>query len=314
MTSIATAPNEVRRFIVENQPIRGYWVDLESAWQDLRAHQDYPIAVRDLLGEAVSAAVLLAATLKFQGTLTLQLEGQGRVRLLVAQCTHDFRVRAVARLQELDDPVPSGNGAGNGTVAAETFRQLVGESGRMFVTIEAAEREMRYQGIVPLTGDSLSECLEEYFASSEQLPTRVRLAANDGRAVGLLMQKLPERGGEEADAESAAALAWRQAEHGIQLVGSRDLLENSLQTMLASRFGEQDLRVFKGAPVAFACRCSEARVAGVLKTLGAEEVRDVLREQGAVEVTCEFCQRPFRFDAFAVEQLFAPETGSNQLH
>jgi molecular chaperone Hsp33 len=100
MTSIPTAPNEVRRFIVENQPVRGYWVDLESAWQDLRAHTDYPPAVRDLLGEAVSAAVLLAATLKFEGTLTLQLEGQGRVRLLVAQCSHDFRVRAVARLSE----------------------------------------------------------------------------------------------------------------------------------------------------------------------------------------------------------------------
>jgi molecular chaperone Hsp33 len=310
MTSIATAPNEVRRFIVENQPVRGYWVDLESAWQDLRAHQEYPAAVRDLLGEAVSAAVLLAATLKFQGTLTLQLEGQGRVRLLVAQCTHDFQVRAVARLQELDDSAPRTDEA----PAVQTFRQLVGENGRMFVTIEAAEREMRYQGIVPLTGDSLSECLEEYFASSEQLPTRVRLAANDGRAVGLLMQKLPERGGEEAEAESAAALAWRQAERGIQLVRSRDLLENSLQTMLASRFGQQDLRVFKGAPVAFACRCSEARVAGVLKTLGADEVRDVLREQGAVEVTCEFCQRPFRFDAFAVEQLFAPENSPSQLH
>src|SRR5262249_47421909 len=160
------APNEVRRFIVENQPVRGYWVDLESAWQDLRAHQDYPPAVRDLLGEAVSAAVLLAATLKFEGTLTLQLEGQGHVRLLVAQCTHDFHVRAVARLNT--------EGFVADSEVRETFRQLVGEGGRVLVTIEAAEREMRYQGIVPLSGDSLSECLEEYFASSEQLPTRVR--------------------------------------------------------------------------------------------------------------------------------------------
>lgn len=305
MSSLSTAPNEVRRFIVENQPVRGYWVDLEGAWQDLRAHQGYPAPVRDLLGEAVSASVLLAATLKFEGTLTLQLEGQGRVRLLVAQCTHDFRVRAVARLHDDEAESLSAALTGNGGLA-ETFRQLVGENGRMLVTIEAAEREMRYQGIVPLSGESLSECLEEYFASSEQLPTKVRLAADERRTVGLLVQKLPERGGEEAEAESAAALAWLEAERGMRSIQPDELLNASLQQTLAGRFGQQDLRVFKGAPVEFACRCSEERVAGVLKTLGAEEVRDVLREQGAVEVTCEFCQRPFRFDAFAVEKLFAP--------
>jgi molecular chaperone Hsp33 len=321
MTSIPTAPNEVRRFILENQPVRGYWVDLESAWQDLRAHTEYPPAVRDLLGEAVSAAVLLAATLKFQGTLTLQLEGQGLVRLLVAQCSHDFRVRAVARLSEGESEEPSRvvdlgerpDGADPFTdlgraASAVAFRRLVGEHGRVLVTIEAAEREMRYQGIVPLSGDSLSECLEEYFASSEQLPTRVRLAADGHRAVGLLVQKLPERGGEEAEQESAAAIAWSAAERGIQSVQPAELVGSTLQGVLSSRFAEQDVRVFKGAPVQFACRCSEERVAGVLKTLGAEEVRDVLREQGAVEVTCEFCQRPFRFDAFAVEQLFAPDS------
>jgi molecular chaperone Hsp33 len=377
MNSIKTAPNEVRRFIVENQPVRGYWVDLESAWTELRAHQEYPSDVRDLLGEAVSASVLLAATLKFEGTLTLQLEGQGEVRLLVAQCTHDFRVRAVARLNEADGDEASGYaasgddqgagadgtgassaasrpgdsanararsadsgdagrpaffdlGAGNAVsdpfvaiasatkaAAAQTFRRLVGEQGRVLVTIEAAERDMRYQGIVPLSGDSLSACLEEYFASSEQLPTRVRLAADGRRTVGVLVQKLPERNGEEVEQDSAAAAAWLAAERGIESVQASELIGGSLQGVLANRFGQQDVRVFKGASVQFACRCSEARVAGVLKTLGAEEVRDVLREQGTVEVTCEFCQRPYRFDAFAVEQLFAPDLaprGSESLH
>jgi molecular chaperone Hsp33 len=320
-------------------------VDLDSAWRELRAHQEYSPAVRDLLGEAVSASVLLAATLKFEGTLTLQLEGRGQVRLLVAQCTHDFRVRAVARLSDDEEDDSNGDGSaamstnapkflelGAGEVgsdpfagitqavsaaSAETFRRLVGEQGRVLVTIEAAERDMRYQGIVPLSGDSLSECLEEYFASSEQLPTRVRLAADEQRAVGLLVQKLPERSGEEAEQDSAAAEAWRQAERGIESVQAAELLNASLQNVLASRFGQQDVRVFKGAKVEFACRCSEARVAGVLKTLGAQEVRDVLREQGAVEVTCEFCQRPYRFDAFAVEQLFATDSaprGSESLH
>src|SRR5687767_11105531 len=128
-TTISVAPNQVRRFIIENQPVRGYWVDLDSAWQDLRAHQHYSRPVQDLLGEAVSASVLLAATLKFEGTLTLQLESKGDVRLLVAQCSNDFRVRAVARMNEdADEPQASGaealpdvseaNGHGEGASAA----------------------------------------------------------------------------------------------------------------------------------------------------------------------------------------------------
>lgn len=355
-TAINAAPNEVRRFILENQPVRGYWVDLDSAWQALRAHQHYSPAVQNLLGEAVSASVLLAATLKFEGTLTLQLEGKGDVRLLVAQCSNDFKVRAVARLSEEvapsvgsgaaadgssdDTSSPDVDASGTGTQPAETrastpgvfdlgprtsdsdpfaflpraadalaaasFHQLVGENGRVIVTIEGGDNGMRYQGIVPLDGDSLAECLESYFASSEQLPTRLRLAANDERTVGLLLQKLPEPGGVEMEEDSPSAIAWRDAERGIAAVRPEDLVGASLQPLLEERFGQRDVRVFKGAQVEFSCRCSQARVAGLLRSLGVEEVRDVLREQGAVEVTCEFCQRPYKFDAFAVEQLFAP--------
>lgn len=340
--TISAAPNQVRRFIIENQPVRGYWVDLDSAWQNLRAHQHYSRPVQDLLGEAVSASVLLAATLKFEGTLTLQLEGKGDVRLLVAQCSNDFRVRAVARVNEeaetpawLDSEISSGDGASESAaalagvfdlgprasgeadpfsalpraadaLAAATFRRLVGENGRVVVTIEGNDNGMRYQGIVPLTGNSLAECLEAYFASSEQLPTRLRLAADDSRTVGLLLQKLPERGGAEVEEGSASARAWEDAERGIASVRPADLVATSLQSVLEERFGQRDLRVFKGAQVEFSCKCSQARVAGLLRSLGADEVRDVLREQGAVEVTCEFCQRPYKFDAFAVEQLFAP--------
>src|SRR5579871_913064 len=147
--------DEVRRFIVENRPVRGHWVRLDSAWQELCAHANYPPAVRELLGQAVAASVLLAATLKFRGTLTLQLEGNGAIRLLVAQCTHDFRLRAVARY---DEAIVAGI---NGD--ADAFRRLVGNSGRVAVTIEADERSMRYQGIVPLSGESLADCLETYF-------------------------------------------------------------------------------------------------------------------------------------------------------
>src|SRR5579864_5364814 len=134
------AGDEVRRFIVENRPVRGHWVRLDGAWRELCAHSDYPQPVRELLGQAVAASVLFAATLKFRGTLTLQLEGDGAISLLVAQCTHDFRLRAVARFDE--------ERVGAISATAETFRQLVGASGRVAVTVEADERSMRYQGIV----------------------------------------------------------------------------------------------------------------------------------------------------------------------
>src|SRR5439155_4281358 len=139
--------DQVRRFIFEKQPVRGHWVRLEGAWRELRAHADYPPVVSELLGQAVAASVLLAATLKFRGTLTLQLQGNGAVGLLVAQCTHDFRLRAVARF---DDGVV--NSIALQPERGGVFRQLVGTDGRFAVTVEADEKSMRYQGIVPLTG------------------------------------------------------------------------------------------------------------------------------------------------------------------
>ncbi len=290
------ASDQVRRFIVENRPVRGHWVRLEGAWRDVRAHREYPGVVRDLLGQAVAASVLLAATLKFKGTLTLQLQGTGAVSLLVAQCTHDFRLRAIAQFDE---------GTVN-TIAAEPrsaklFRQLVGNDGRIAVTIEAEERSMRYQGIVPLTGASLAESLEAYFASSEQLPTRVLLAADGERGAGVLVQKIP---GRAADEEFDLQEVWEDTQRGIERLSPAELLECPVEELLDRGFAEHDLRLFKGSPVQFECRCSQGRVTSLLRALGPEEVRDVLKEQGAVTVTCEFCHRPYRFDTAEVEALF----------
>jgi molecular chaperone Hsp33 len=284
-------------------------VRLTSAWRELRAHSDYPAAVRELLGQAVAAAVLLAATLKFRGTLTFQLQGNGAVRLLVAQCTHDFRLRAVARYGEAAVRELAGDAP-----RATVFRRLVGTEGRITVTIEAEERNMRYQGVVPLSGNSLAESLETYFASSEQLPTRVLLAADGDRAAGLLVQKLPE-GSEDMSEELASA--WSAAQQGVRALDTRELLVAELEPLLRGGFAGHDLRVFRGAPVQFECRCSQGRVAGLLRALGPEEVRDVLKEQGAVTVTCEFCHRPYRFDAVDVETLFSqahPPDGSAAIH
>ena len=308
--------------------MRGHWVRLESAWRELRAHAHYPPAVTELLGEAVAASVLLAATLKFRGTLTFQLQGNGTVRLLVAQCTHDFRLRAVAR-GDADAfgalPRETGEtGEARETDRRALFRRLAGTDGRITVTVEAEERNLRYQGVVPLSGGSLAESLEAYFASSEQLPTRVRLAADGSWAAGMLVQKLPEAGRGAmgtsetwADEAEEVAETWASARAGIGQLRRTELLQANVEDLLTRGFSGHDLRLFRGTRVQYECRCSEGRVAGLLRALGPEEVRDLLREQGSVTVTCEFCHRPYRFDPVDVEVLFAPESpsgGSGAIH
>jgi molecular chaperone Hsp33 len=301
----ATIPStdQVRRFIFEKRPVRGHWVRLEGAWRELRAHTRYPPAVSGLLGEAVAASVLLAATLKFRGTLTFQLQGNGAVGLLVAQCAHDFRLRAVARYDEAAVAALAEDWS-RGAI----FRHLVGTEGRITVTVEAEEKSLRYQGIVPLSGSSLAESLEAYFASSEQLPTRVVLAADESSGAGLLVQKLPDGGA--AESEEVAAV-WEGAQRGIERVSPEQLLRESPERVLAHGFADHDLRLFRGSPVQFQCRCSPGRVAGLLRALGADEVRDVLKDQGVVTVTCEFCHRPYRFEAGDVDALFAEDSGED---
>jgi molecular chaperone Hsp33 len=290
VAEVAAGEGELRRFILERQPVRGFWIRLDGAWRELRSHQQNPPLVEALLGEAVTASLLLAATLKFQGTLTLQLAGDGLVNLLVAQCTHDFVIRAVARADAISDgPV--------------SFRQLVGD-GRLTVTIEAEERSARYQGIVSLQGASLAECLENYFATSEQLPTRIALAADASSTAGVLLQKIP---GASAEGEAQAAVSqavWEDLQPRVATLDATLLLRGSAEQVLSRVCAEHDCRLFQGSPVRFACRCSEGRVAGLLRSLGPDEMRSILAEQGAVTVTCEFCGRPFRFDSIDVERLF----------
>jgi len=289
MTAVSDE-DRVRRFVLERFPIRGHAVRLARAWLDLREHQDYPPAVQQMLGDAVGAVVLLAATLKFDGTLTLQLQGKGLVSLLVAQCTHDFKVRAMAR----HDPI--GDTAG--------FRTLAGE-GQIVVTVEANDRASSYQGVVPITGDSLAESLEAYFVQSEQLPTRVLLASTPGVISGMLVQRVPGEGGKKLEVDPAELeSAWMKADLAMDALTPSELLADDVETRLVRMFGADEVRVFAGHEVKFECRCSRDRVANMLRSLGSEEVRSVIAEQGAVTVTCEFCQRPYKFDAIDVEQLF----------
>lgn len=284
----------LRRFHFEDAPLRGHWVRLADTWREARAHQQLPPAVRDLLGEALAAAALLAGALKFDGTLTLQLRGgTGRVSMLITQATSAHTLRGVAHFDGGPDP---------GQVDLDG---LVGE-GQLVITVERGGGGEPWQGVVPLTGGSLAASLERYFEVSEQLPTRVVLAADEQSAGGLLLQKLPPPSA-VGEAEDARLLdLWEEAAALLGTLQGAELLATDSQPLLERLFGSHDLRLFEGDAVRFACRCSRERVAAMLQTLGPEEVDSILAEQGAVTVTCEFCQKPYRFDAVDVGALFVP--------
>jgi molecular chaperone Hsp33 len=288
----------LHRFVFERYPIRGHLVHLDAAWHALTEHREYPDGIRTLLGEAVAASLLLAATVKFDGVLSLQLQGDGLVNLLLAQCTAGLGVRGLARFQ----------GGDSDGIAAEPGASAIGQligAGNLTVTLETDAGAQRYQGIVPISGDRLADSLQGYFESSEQLPTRLWLYADAHGASGMLLQRLPGRGGSELHAPAAEIDdAWRR----VQLIGDT-LTREELRTLkdaeiLHRLFNEDDLRLFEPAPVYFRCRCSRERVGGMLQGLGEAETLAIVKERGEVEVRCDFCNRAYVFDAVDVARLF----------
>jgi molecular chaperone Hsp33 len=292
----------LHRFLFERYPIRGHLVHLDAAWRALIEHRHYPPAIRDTLGEAVAASLLLAATIKFQGVLSLQLQGDGPLHLMLAQCTSGLGVRGLARHRELAAADSSG------------IRDLIG-AGNLTVTLETDDGAQRYQGIVPIEGERLAESLQAYFQNSEQLPTRLWLRADAQGVSGMLLQKLP--GADLLPAADAAAIedAWQRVQIIAETLTPEELRTLADAEILHRLFNEDDLRLFEPSPVYFRCRCSRERVAGMLQGLGEAETRSVIAERGKVEVHCDFCNRGYVFDAVDVAQLFktvvAADSGSS---
>lgn len=293
--------DSITKFIFDARPIRGEVVQLDASWHAALERVAYPPEVRDLLGQAFAATALLASTLKFDGALTLQITGGGPVHLLVVQCDSARHLRGLARW--------------SGEVAGLAFRQLVGEGegdansggdangGRMVITVEQAAGE-RYQGIVELEGASLAQALEGYFERSEQLPTRLWLAADGARAAGFMLQVIPAS---EPDPDS-----WQHATVLADTLTADELLTLEPRQLLQRLYHEDDLRLLETSPVAFRCSCSRDRIVEMLRALGADEVRSILAEHAKVEVSCEFCGRDYRFDAVDVDQLLRSSSPTPQ--
>jgi molecular chaperone Hsp33 len=271
----------LRRFVFEGAGVRGALVHLEASWQAVLERHPYPRAVQAPFGQSLAAVMLLSSTIKFDGALILQVEAEGPLRTLVAQATDQRTLRGLARWE---GEVPEG------ASLADAFG-----AGRLVLTASAPGGE-RYQGVVALEGASLAGALESYFAQSEQLPTRLWLAADGKRAAGLLLQRLPGATGDED--------AWPRAALLADTLRDAELLQLGAEALLRRLFNEETVRLFEPEPVAFRCGCSRERVEGLLRALGRAEVDEALAAQDAIEVTCEFCNRLYRVDRVEAELLF----------
>jgi molecular chaperone Hsp33 len=275
--------DQLQRFVFESLPIRGEFVRLDATWRAITEKQDYPPEVRDVLGEALVASALLSSTLKYDGSLTLQLQSsEGRLSMLVAECTSERTMRGLAKWS--DDP-------------ARSDSPLLSGDGKLVITIDPANELKRYQSIVALEGDTLPAILGNYLSHSEQIATELWIVSNASFAAGLLLQKLPEHS-DDPD-------AWNRAVQLTRTVEADELLSLPVMTLLQRLYHEEDIRVFAPEPVSFRCTCSRDRVGDMLRALGAAELRSIIQDEGIIDVNCEFCNHQYQFDSVDAEVLFS---------
>lgn len=279
--------DQLTRFLLPHAGVRGVRVHLQETWAQVRARGDYPDSVAELLGEAVAAAALFTGHAKVDGRLSVQLRGTGRLRTLFAECTAAGTLRGIARLADGDTtPVTRDlRDLGPGAILAITIENPGGRGGE----------PVRYQGLVPLESDSLAGAFEDYFRQSEQLPTRLLLAADAQRAAGLMVQKLPGDAGDED--------GWNRVGALFETLSTAELLDLPADALLTRLFHEDLPERMGERPLAFGCSCSRERVGAMLRSLGMDEARAAVID-GAARVRCEFCGERYEFQPDEVETLF----------
>jgi molecular chaperone Hsp33 len=273
----------LQRFVFDRARVRGELVRLDRSWREVLRRHSFPEALQSALGELMAACALLSATLKYEGgALVLQIQGGGPVSLLVVECQSDLTLRAAATWADsLEDLGRS-----------PSLRALT-SGGRCVLTIDPGPGRAAHQSVVPLEGLTIGGVLDRYMARSEQLETRFALAADDRCATGLLLQKLPEKGGHHAPDEDGEL--WDRAAHLLESLTREELLGLPGQEILRRLFHHENLRLFESMAARFGCRCSRDAVGRVIRMIGAAEARSILAEQGEIAVTCEFCQERYVF-------------------
>lgn len=275
--------DSLQRFIFEHAPIRGEIAHLDETYQAIMSQRTYPSMVKNLLGEALISCLLLAGSIKFEGQISLQFQGDERLPLILVQCDNQLNLRALATYKE-DLEI---------TDYAEAFLK-----GQMVLNINQYNQTQTYQSVVPIQATSMSENLMHYFAQSEQIASRVWLAVNDERAAGMLIQLMP--GQDSVKREQF----WEYAVQLGQTVSEEELLTLDNEVLLHRLYHEEELRLFDVRHAQFKCRCSEEKMKEVLTILGEKESKELLLEQGKITVNCDFCNQAYYFDTIDVTLLF----------
>ncbi len=303
---MTTAPQDtLQKFIFDNAAVRGEFVELSETWREIQQRNQYPAAVKTVLGEMLAAAALLSANLKFNGAIIMQIHGDGPVRLLVVECDSELRLRATAKL------APDAVVADNATL---TELLNVHGKGRFIITLDPLDKvpgQQPYQGIVPLDGEDMATVIENYMLRSEQLDTRLWLGANDGVSRGLLLQKLPRHSGKDDQTVQASEAddldTWNRAVMLASTLKQPELLSTDIQTLMNRLFWEETIRVFEPAHPQFHCSCTREKVGNMLKMLGREEIDSALDELNQLAINCDFCGKHYSFDKVDCAQLFASD-------
>lgn len=274
------------RFTFEKLAIRGIIVHLDAAWRAAIEDRHYHPLAADQLGQFLAAGVLLSSTLKLDGSMTLQVQGNGEISLMVVEASSKRTVRGMIKSSDqIKENVD--------------FAKLYGE-GRLVITIDNEKSKDRYQGIVELQGYDLSQCLENYLVRSEQLETRLWLFTDADQATGMLIQKLPGADDDDQD-------AWNRITQLAATIRDQELRDLSAQEIVHRLFHEEDVRMYEGEPISFRCTCSRDRVKNMLRSLGPDEINSIIAEQNKIEVNCEFCNQYYGFDAIDAEEIFAAD-------
>lgn len=298
------------RFLFANAPVKGELVQLPHTWRTIThtaKKRAYPAVVTEILGQMTAACTLLSANLKFDGSMIMQIHGDGPIQLLVVECRSDLTIRATAKVAE------------NANIDAQMDLQtLLNQNGnaRFAITLDPNERQpgqQPYQGIVPLHGETIAEILMHYMSASEQLDTHIELAANSHSCAGVLLQKLPLHGGVQSESQNLHV--WDELCSIVKTVGSEELLNTDADTLMHRLFWQYPLEHSTEQNVQFGCTCSPQKVTDMLKMLGEDEASDMLSEQNHVEVSCDFCGQAYELTAEQVRALFDPNVEpTSQLH
>lgn len=308
--------DNLQKFMFENAGVRGELVELPNTWQQIISLQTYPNAVKKILGDLLAASALLSANLKFNGTMIMQIHGDGPVKLLVVECDAQLHLRATAKLKE-------------GVVIADnaSLTELMNQhgNGRFVITLDPNDKmpgQQAYQGIVPIDGDSIAVIIENYMMRSEQLDTKLWIATDDQVTRGMLLQKLPMHGGIQVDIngsssgiESNVATSYEEEtetwNRAVILGGTlkqEELLSTDIATLMTRLFWEETIRVFDLQHPQFHCSCTREKVGNMLKMLGEKEVKEAIAELNQLDINCDFCSKQYSFDQVDCTQLFVANT------